>query len=552
MLARSLVAVSMMLAITSCKGCDEPDFEVVAPAIDIGDPFAEDRSICEREDGNGDYRVVDCKHDFGEVALGRSNALTFTIRNPSGVRLNVRGISWEEGSDLAFDIEGGADGGDIQSGDDMTITVVFRPELSSTLQGVLLIDSDAENRAIEGGFEPVRIELTGTGGARCAGVPVIAPQECACGQVGVGAAATCVVNISNEGDCPFLITDVAFSPDTDEDVFGIRGFFQAPTEIGAGSAVSITLYCEPSTQATYTGELLLQVDDSEELTSIPLSVEGANTPTAVARVQSVNGTPTTSSDVQPLDDVVLTGIDSSPGTAGGNIVAYRWEIISAASGSDVRLDSPTDMTTRFLFGGNRYGLDAAGTYIVGLTVTDNLGATSSNEARVVLNATPRQGLVVQVTWDSSSDIDLHLNRGSTGSGWCTEDDCNWENECKACQNGGRTPFCGGLEWSGNGTNDDPVLDIDDINGFGPENINIDNPADGAYTIAATYFGGDGGATNATVKVFSGGELIGEYFGELDGPGVHWQPARITVAGGVVTVTDVDSYATQSGQCLSRP
>jgi hypothetical protein len=528
----SLVCV---LLLASCDACDPVVFEDLAPAIDIGDPYADDRSICERNGEAGDYRINNCFYDFGEVALNRVSALTFTIKNPSPVSLSIKSLAFESGSDPAFELNGDAGQDSIAPGGQSIITVIFSPELSSSATAVLLVHSDAENMPVstdETTREPLRIELSGAGGQGCVGAPVITPDACNCGQVGLGAAATCVVNIANNGNCDLLITDAAFTPETDEDVFGIRGFFAAPTEVLAGSAVSITLFCEPTTQTTFTGALILEIDDAETAT-IPLSVEGANTPTAVAEVLSVNGG-AAAVEVQPLDDVVLTGQRSTPGTAGGSIVSRRWTLVQRAPGSAVTLDNETSPTPRFVLDNGNSGVDAAGTYIVSLTVTDNLGATSSNEANVVINVVPRQGLTVQLTWDSASarDIDLHLNRGSTATGWCTNDDCNFSNS--------------NPNWGGGDA--DPSLDLDDTSGFGPENINIDNPNDGAYTVAATYYGGTG-STFAIVKIFSDGQLLGEYGGDLGSTGDHWLPVRIEKNAGIISLVDLDNFATQSGTCM---
>lgn len=68
--------------------------------------------------------------------------------------------------------------------------------------------------------------------------------------------------------------------------------------------------------------------------------------------------------------------------------------------------------------------------------------------------------------------------------------------------------------------DDPFLDIDDLEGPGPENINVDELADGRYRIVVHYYsdtgsGGGGGdgfgtAANATVEVYLGGTLAATY------------------------------------------
>ncbi len=53
--------------------------------------------------------------------------------------------------------------------------------------------------------------------------------------------------------------------------------------------------------------------------------------------------------------------------------------------------------------------------------------------------------------------------------------------------------------------DNPTLDIDDVEGFGPENINIVNPSPGNYLISVYYFNDQGiGSTDAWVRVYING------------------------------------------------
>jgi uncharacterized protein YfaP (DUF2135 family) len=68
------------------------------------------------------------------------------------------------------------------------------------------------------------------------------------------------------------------------------------------------------------------------------------------------------------------------------------------------------------------------------------------------------------------------------------------------------------------TSDDPVLDIDDINGAGPENVNLNEPENteelgSPYTVGVHYYssrervsGQDYGASTATTRIFLNGAL----------------------------------------------
>jgi len=102
-----------------------------------------------------------------------------------------------------------------------------------------------------------------------------------------------------------------------------------------------------------------------------------------------------------------------------------------------------------------------------------------------------EGIRVEVSWNTSStDVDTHLLRRAGGTGWFNSPmDCYYAN---------RVP-----SWDAAGTADDPRLDIDDVDGFGPENINLDAPITGStYRVGIHYYRGTG-ASSVTVRIYCG-------------------------------------------------
>ncbi len=108
------------------------------------------------------------------------------------------------------------------------------------------------------------------------------------------------------------------------------------------------------------------------------------------------------------------------------------------------------------------------------------------------------GLHVRLSWDTDlTDVDLHL-LGPGGQVWTCEGDCYFSNP--------------NPNWADpNAFVDDPFLDLDDVDGLGPENINLETPAAGTYTVVVHYWDDHGGdEPDATVEVLSHGNVVARY------------------------------------------
>ena len=205
--------------------------------------------------------------------------------------------------------------------------------------------------------------------------------------------------------------------------------------------------------------------------------------------------------VAPLQTVTLVGR-----SAGDRPVrSVAWSVEGAPAGSARRPPDPTDATT------TRFTPDIAGDHRLRFRVVDDNGA--SDECVTVVHAVPREGLRVELSWDppgrscptnagaacDDSDVDLHLLRGGASSIWGSggnrsESDCYFAN-CTA----------GGLRWGDATTDDDPRLDIDDVTGHGPENINILRPSAAYYRVGVHYYASDGaGPQAATLTIYCNG------------------------------------------------
>jgi hypothetical protein len=176
---------------------------------------------------------------------------------------------------------------------------------------------------------------------------------------------------------------------------------------------------------------------------------------------------------------------------GNPIVLHYWELVELPEGSAATLPYNSGI---YISG---FYADLAGEYVGQLTVTNDLGLTDT--CRVSLEAIPAQNLWVELFWQhSGDDLDLHLL--APGGTLLSDLDCYYAN-CAWIN----------LDWGIPGVaEDNPSLDIDDIPGTGPENINILAPqTDGVYTIYVHDYPGSvySGTNDATVNVYLNGSLV---------------------------------------------
>lgn len=151
------------------------------------------------------------------------------------------------------------------------------------------------------------------------------------------------------------------------------------------------------------------------------------------------------------------------------------------------------------------------------------------------------GLRVQLAWDTdSTDVDLHLIKpngtytGQDGS------DCYFANS--------------NPDWGTAGDPaDNPELDVDDVNGFGPENIYLDPGENGTYRVTVHYWSANGhGPSDAWVEIFVDGQRAGS-FGPYTLPttGAIWQVADVEWPGGTVTPVQIGREADEPVDAAPR-
>ena len=232
----------------------------------------------------------------------------------------------------------------------------------------------------------------------------------------------------------------------------------------------------------------------------------------------------------PLEVVTFDSRESRP-APGRTLVDYEWTLIERPEDTAVELGHDSDRAANDLY------LELSGRYVVELEVWDDLGQSSCEPARMEINAISADAIHLQLVWDtptdpdpnnnSGTDLDLHFLR--QGGQWNRAPyDCHWLNT---------NPDWGDPD----NTDMNPRLDIDEVNGWGPENINLLQPEDGVrYSVGVNYFSDHGyGPSYATVRIFIHGQLDVEISGVemVDGEFWHvadieWPSAEVSLVGDI--------------------
>jgi hypothetical protein len=195
------------------------------------------------------------------------------------------------------------------------------------------------------------------------------------------------------------------------------------------------------------------------------------------------------------------------------------------------------------------------TYSPGLAGPDSgkwiVKSTDPDNAEVNVNVTgtgvppPLEdiGLHINVEWDADDcDVDTHLLFPG-GSLFTCPDDCFYGNSSP--------------DWGTTGDYvDDAFLDYDDIDGYGPENINVQEPKPGKYRVVMHYFrdnyeSSSGTSTNVTVQIYLKGVLAGTYGPQkLTNTNDLWQVVDVDMPAGTLTPlgNTVTSWSGSTSPC----
>jgi len=244
---------------------------------------------------------------------------------------------------------------------------------------------------------------------------------------------------------------------------------------------------------------------------VQLSGYGVNSmcPTAIASDKE-------GEEVIPQTTVHLFGA-ASKGAGSATVKNYKWTSTQPV-GSNQKF-MPNEFAAD-----PTIALNAAGSYQFCLDVTDSAGVKSCAPACVSVLVQPNNAIDVELLWDTPADLD----QNDTGPTAGADLDLHFANPLAAgpdldCDGAGDPWFNGTFDafwfdaapnWgSANSKTDDPFLALDDVDGAGPENLNIEQPQGDAsnpfaYSVGVHYWNAHGfGKSFATVSIYVQSVLV---------------------------------------------
>ncbi len=458
-----------------------------------------DNGIIKKHTENGDLPVIDVSPEslsFSDTAMGASDSKVFTVSSVGGVDLDVTDIHMDTGTAFTWASMDGKLPGTLAVGDSADITVTYTRASEGDYDTAWVASNDTDNPDV-----PVLLY-----GGDVTPALTLDPTSWDAGAHAAGDVVSGAINMISSGGAPVVINDLSISGDS---AFTITNSDALPITLAPGQESLVELEFSPPDIGTYNADLVVDADSPVGTVTAPLTGEGAGGPIAIcsadpAEVDAISGTTT------------FIGHNSYD-TGGRSITAYTWTLISSPSGSAAALARGSSADRDFT-------PDMAGTYTAQLVVTNDLGQ-SSEPCEADVEAIPTQDFWIEMYWThSGDDMDLHMLKPSGTKE--TNGDCYYANCTR------------GLEWGASGPTDNPSLDLDDIPGTGPENENIDAPADGTYTVGVQDYPGSvyNGTNDVTVNIYIGGALQWSDTRNVNSEGTYEWFATVAWASGHATVT----------------
>lgn len=430
--------------------------------------------------------------DFGEVASGGQAIQSFTVTNIGDVNLEVDPIELQGSG--SFTLVTGTDPHTVQPEGSFTVDVAYTPT-SDMDSGYAVVKSN------DPGSPQVLVDLLGV---QVNPQLEMSPMIVDFGNVELNGSETLFVTLSNVGEGTLVVSAIS-GPNAP-----FAAVWPLPISIDAGMSTDVEVSLSPTEYGDFSDTVIVASNDPDGAQTLELYGSSASQPVAVCSVAP--------NPVATLHETATFYGSGSYDPMGLTITNYSWQLTSVPAGSAATMPGGN--------GANRSGFvaDLAGTYEAELKVMNSAGIWSEG-CHVTLESIPDENFWVEMFWvHSGDDMDLHLL--APGGTLLSNKDCYYGN-CVGW----------GLDWGVTGDPaDNPVLDLDDISGIGPENINIEDPFTGLYTVYVHDYPGSSyqPAQDVTVRIYVGGLLTWTGTKSIAGEDTYVPFAEVDWPSGTIT------------------
>lgn len=452
--------------------------------------------------------------DFGGVVVLYEATETFQILNTGRSDLTITDIAFGNGSDENEVFSLSPSEGVIAQDESLEVEVTFAPDRYVNYTRNIKVTSDDPT------FPEFYVAVTGEGVDGPVPDIELSNNSLDFGLIATGTTRNKTLTVKNVGGGQLLIDSVTLE--------GSSAFTIASAGSTALDGNDDTTYIIQYAPTGDTGDnaMLTFVSndpDEGEVSIVLLGNGGGEFAYPDADINCPSGA------VQPPIRVAMDGRGSSDPN-GYEITDYEWTVVETPEGSGGYFVDPLIPYTQ-------YFADISGQYTVQLVVENEIGLRSEPE-QCVIQAKPTENIHIEMYWDiPNSDLDLHFKQ--YGYDWFEiPGDCNWCN---------RSP-----DWGSAGEGDDPKLALDNRTGYGPENINLNNPGNGDYDIYVHYYtyNGSGASTAiATVKVWVDGSLAWEGSRLMERRDI-WHVGWIRWPDAAFTLVEEDNFRNGQVTCWS--
>lgn len=515
---------------------------------------------CEKEilDARATVTVSPSSIAFGKVATGQTRSIELQLTNDApSATLRVDRIALAEGSATVFAVE--QIPSEIPAQTSATVVVTYTPDDADPDAGALEIDTDALDEPyvtiplssertfpaiavrpatldlgnIESGGRAtgtIRIESAGDATlvvgrlslrtAGFAGEACFRDGDCREGRCTPSASGRiCAVACDTPADCTagYTCTTDTSGYRACREAEGTtaprarRGFaITSPSAVEPllpGTAAVVEILYEPGATDRGSAQLVVESNDANQPSVVvPILGRPDNLPpVAVAAMDGAAPDP-----ILPGTRIALTGEGSRDPE--GEAITHRWRFVRRPEGSRAAFEDPAIAKTAFT-------VDRPGTYVAALEVRDERGVSSTNDARVEVEASAGTNVRVALSWDRpGTDLDLHFV--SPGAAFGSLGDCFFDNP---------TP-----DWRPAGPQGDPIFS----GGATDESIVVADPFEGVYTVQVKVVAASPeGPTGATLRVFFEDVPVAAFFTNIPVTADAWDVVTLSWPAGRLTALD---------------